>query len=112
MAATRISKVEPVNGTSSFRSSGSRSRGFDTPDLLSDKKVIYLVKIESRNTSRVKKVVTKVRDILMQALHLERLLLGERVGKGSAAATVAIQRDFLPVEDIRRKGSPFPRCQG
>lgn len=110
LAATGIPEIEPFNGTSPFRASGSRGGSLDMVDLLSDEELVGLVEVEGWDTSSVEEVVTKVGDFLTETLNLERFFLREGVGVGGATILVAVQRDIPSVENIRSKRSPFLWC--
>lgn len=105
VAATSITEVEPVNSTSTVRTSAGRGRGLDTSDLLAKEQLLVLSEVKGGNTVGVEVVVTSEGNLPV-AVELKGSVLGEGVGGGgSDAVGVEVEGDFVTGE-----GSGSERC--
>jgi hypothetical protein len=107
-ATTSVTEVKPVNSTGTIRASGGSRRGLDAVELLADEKLFGLIEVKGRNSSSVEEVMSKVRELLLETLNLEVLLLGEGVGgRSSDAVCVEVERDLSGAEDVGSERCPF-----
>lgn len=107
-ATTSVAKVEPVNSAGTVRTSGGGRGSLDTVELLADEKLVGLVEVKGRNSSSVEEMMSEVGKLLLDALDLEILLLGERVGgRSSDAVGVEVERNLSGAENVTSERGPF-----